>query len=203
MEQEFVFRVVIVGDANVGKSSLLLRFSENTFKEQYRVTIGVEFGIKLLRVDRQLVKLQIWDTAGQESFRSIARNFYRKADGVLLVYDFSARDTFENCEYWLGEIKRNAPVGAVIYLIGNKVDLLEDNEGQRQVTAKEAMELVGKYGLGGFLETSARTGFQVDDGFYSFIRQLIVSSNDRKACESIAQTQLGLVRGKRKKSKCC
>lgn len=99
MEQEVLFRVIIVGDTGVGKSCLLMRYSEDSFKEQHSVTIGVEFGTKNFMIENHPVKLQIWDTAGQESFRSITRSFYRRADGVFLVYDTTARHTFENCEY--------------------------------------------------------------------------------------------------------
>ena len=97
--EEQLFRVIIVGDTGVGKSCLLLRFSEDKFHEDHNVTIGVEFGTRSLKVGNQMVKLQIWDTAGQESFRSITRSFYRRADGVLLVYDVTARHTFENCSH--------------------------------------------------------------------------------------------------------
>lgn len=99
MNVEQLFRIIIVGDTGVGKSCLLLRFSEDKFNENHDVTIGVEFGTKSLILDNQPLKLQIWDTAGQESFRSITRSFYRRADGVLLVYDATARHTFENCSY--------------------------------------------------------------------------------------------------------
>ena len=94
-----MFRIIIVGDTGVGKSCLLLRLSENKFNEQHNVTIGVEFGTKLMRIDNSPVKLQIWDTAGQESFRSITKTFYKRADGVLLVFDATARHTFDNCNY--------------------------------------------------------------------------------------------------------
>lgn len=99
MDQDLLFRIIIVGDTGVGKSCLLMRLSENTFNEQHNVTIGVEFGTKSLKIENNPVKLQIWDTAGQESFRSITRSFYRRADGVLLVFDATARHTFDNCQY--------------------------------------------------------------------------------------------------------
>jgi Ras-related protein Rab-2A len=128
MDSEVLFRVIIVGDTGVGKSCFLLRYTEDHFKEQHNVTIGVEFGTKQMTVQDCPVKLQIWDTAGQESFRSITRSFYRKADGVLLMYDVTAAHTFENCEYWLEEIKQNSSVDIVIFLVGNQVDLDERGE---------------------------------------------------------------------------
>jgi small GTP-binding protein len=127
-EGELLFRVIIVGDTGVGKSCFLLRFTENRFSEQHNVTIGVEFGAKHIQLDGHVVKLQIWDTAGQESFRSITRSFYRKADGVLLVYDVTAGHTFTNCTHWINEIRENSPPDTVIFLVGNQVDLEESKQ---------------------------------------------------------------------------
>lgn len=127
-EEELLFRVVIVGDTGVGKSCFLLRFTENRFKQQHNITIGVEFGAKSLSIDGQLVKLQIWDTAGQESFRSITRSFYRKADGVFLMYDVTSKVSFDRCDGWVREIRENSPEDVAIYLIGNQVDLDESKQ---------------------------------------------------------------------------
>jgi Ras-related protein Rab-2A len=125
MEPEVLFRVIIVGDTGVGKSCFLLRFTEGKFREQHNVTIGVEFATKCLSIDGKWVKLQMWDTAGQENFRSITRSFYRKADGVILMYDITNPSSFDNCEYWIEEIRQNSSLDVVIYLVGNQVDLNE------------------------------------------------------------------------------
>ena len=167
MDQDILFRVIIVGDTGVGKSCILLRFSENTFNEQHNVTIGVEFGSKQVEIGSTSVKLQIWDTAGQESFRSITRSFYRRADGVLLVYDATARHTFENCKYWLEEIRQNASSDVVVYLVANQIDLISTDE-PREVSTEEALEFTKKNGLGGFKETSARNGINVHEAFTEF-----------------------------------
>lgn len=125
MDPDVLFRVIIVGDTGVGKSCFLLQFTEGQFREQHNVTIGVEFATKCVTVEGKCVKLQIWDTAGQENFRSITRSFYRKADGVILMYDITNAASFANCEYWLEEIRQNSTLDVVIYLVGNQVDLQE------------------------------------------------------------------------------
>ena len=108
--------------AGVGKSCLLARVMDNDFKLEHQVTIGVEFGSFVVKIDEKIVKLQIWDTAGQESFRSITRIFYRGANCVFLCYDITRKDTFQNVQEWLMEIKQHAAPDVVVYLIGNRVD---------------------------------------------------------------------------------
>ena len=116
------FKLIIIGDTGVGKSCLLARVMDNDFKLEHQVTIGVEFGSFVIKVDNKIVKLQIWDTAGQESFRSITRIFYRGANCVFLCYDITRKETFTNVQEWLMEIKQHAAADVVVYLIGNRVD---------------------------------------------------------------------------------
>ncbi|CAG9317470.1 unnamed protein product [Blepharisma stoltei] len=203
MEEELLFRVIIVGDTGVGKSCVLLRFSENIFKEQHNVTIGVEFGTKTVRINDQPIKLQIWDTAGQESFRSITRSFYRRADGVLLVYDTTAKHTFENCEYWLDEIRQNASADVVLYLVANQVDLIDSGEA-REVTTEEGRKFAERHQLAGFKETSAKSGLNVEETFMDFTRVLYERWKDRKEIEPAPQPKIELRATKlKKKKKCC
>ena len=199
-DSEYLFRVLIVGDTGVGKSCFLLRFTENRFKDQHNVTIGVEFGAKTLSIDGRLVKLQIWDTAGQESFRSITRSFYRKADGVLLMYDVTNAQSFENCASWVREIQENVPEqGNVLYLVGNQVDA-ED----RQVTLEEAQAFVQSCGLSGCRETSAKTGYNVDTVFQEFgrvmLERLLAQDRPAKPEQSTRSLQPSL---QEKSKKCC
>ena len=144
----------------VGKSCLLLQFTDKRFQPVHDLTIGVEFGARLLTVKEQPVKLQIWDTAGQESFRSITRSYYRGAAGALLVYDITRRDTFQHLSRWLEEAQQHAQPHMVILLIGNKADL----EHRRAVTTAEGQAFADANGLL-FLETSAKTAFNVEQAF--------------------------------------
>jgi len=157
---KFLFKYIIVGDTAVGKSCLLLQFTDKRFQAQHDLTIGVEFGSRTISIDNNAVKLQIWDTAGQEKFRSITRSYYRGAAGALLVYDITRRETFEHLASWLEDCLKYSNANIVIMLIGNKSDL----EAQRQVTREEGEEFAKKHGLF-FLETSAKTADNVDEAF--------------------------------------
>ncbi|KAL5040140.1 hypothetical protein RTP6_007189 [Batrachochytrium dendrobatidis] len=148
-----------VGDSGVGKSCLLLRFTNNEYMPT-ETTIGIEFGSQVVRVQDKRVKLQIWDTAGQESFRSISRAYYRGAIGCLLVYDITRRDTFMHLMSWLDDVHQHGNDKVMTILVANKCDL----EAKRQVTKEEGEAFAKKHGLL-YLETSAKTGFQVEQAF--------------------------------------
>lgn len=109
-DYDHLFKLLIIGDSGVGKSSLLLRFSDNTFTGSYITTIGVDFKIKTVNIDDEKVKLQIWDTAGQERFRTITSTYYRGTHGVVIVYDVTNGETFANVKRWLHEIDQNCEV---------------------------------------------------------------------------------------------
>ena len=157
----FVFKYIIVGDSSVGKSCLLLQFTDQRFKAAHDLTIGVEFGSRTVEVDRNnVVKLQIWDTAGQESFRSITRSYYRGAICALLVYDVTRKETFLNTVRWLTEMLEHAHSHMTIVLVGNKKDL----ESQREVSYEEGLEFAKKNKLI-FFETSAKTAENVEETF--------------------------------------
>ncbi|KAL7069430.1 putative Rab2 GTPase protein [Cryptosporidium serpentis] len=156
---DYLFKYIIIGDTAVGKSCLLLQFTDHRFRVDHDLTIGVEFGARVVNIDSKQIKLQIWDTAGQESFRSITRSYYRGAAGALLVYDISRRETFNHLGRWLSEVKRNAAPYMTIMLIGNKSDL-----ERREVTTEEGSQFAQQNGLI-FLETSAKTAHNVEEAF--------------------------------------
>lgn len=160
MSHQFVFKYIIIGDSGVGKSCLLLQFTDKRFEPLHDLTIGVEFGARMVSIDGKNVKLQVWDTAGQESFRSITRSYYRGACGALLVYDVTRRETFSHLQTWLEDAKANSNTAITIMLIGNKCDL----ENKRQVTKEEGEQFAKAHGLV-FMETSAKTAQNVDDAF--------------------------------------
>ena len=160
MAHKYVFKYIIIGDTGVGKSCLLLQFTDNRFNPDYNVTIGAEFGGKMVILDEVPLYLQIWDTAGQENYLSIARSYYRGAAIALIVYDITRRSTFENVERWVSEVRENANSQAIIILIGNKSDM-EDN---RAVSVSEGRELAKRNNLL-FAETSAKEATHVCDAF--------------------------------------
>lgn len=123
MNFEYLFKYIIIGDSNVGKSCMVQRFIEGEFNSELENTIGVEFGAKEISIDGTLVKLQIWDTAGQEAFQSITRAYYRSSAGALLCYDITSKTSFSHIEHWLEEVQANGNEEMVICLVGNKIDM--------------------------------------------------------------------------------
>lgn len=160
MSYAYLFKYIIIGDTGVGKSCLLLQFTDKRFQPVHDLTIGVEFGARLVTIDQQQIKLQIWDTAGQESFRSITRSYYRDAAGALLVYDITRRESFNHLSRWLEEARQNGNPNMTIMLIGNKSDL----EHRRAVSTKEGEVFAQEHGLI-FLETSAKSASNVELAF--------------------------------------
>mmetsp|Transcript_47446 Transcript_47446/g.111670 ORF Transcript_47446/g.111670 Transcript_47446/m.111670 type:complete len:232 (-) Transcript_47446:73-768(-) len=166
---DYLFKIVLIGDSNVGKTSILTRFSDDSFSESFIATIGVDFRVRTLEVDAKLVKLQIWDTAGQERFRTITSAYYRGADGIVIVYDVTCQESFDHVETWLGEIARYTTVDSVSKLvIGNKSDL----EDKRAVDPKVAEAFCEGRGIP-WLEGSAKTNEKVDEAFQMMVSEIL------------------------------
>lgn len=171
----YVIKFIITGDASVGKSSLLIRLTDQRFLAHPDPTLGVEFGSKIISIPETetVVKLQCWDTAGTESFRSITRSYYRGAAGALVVYDVTSRASFENVRTWLGDVREHADPNLTCILVGNKVDLCDlepdaptppPGTRPRAVTTSEAQAYASAEGIL-FVEASAKSGQGVEDAF--------------------------------------
>ena len=156
----YLLKYIIIGDPSVGKSNLLMKFAHNKFTEEYQTTIGVEFGAKNIQIKNQMYRIQIWDTAGQENFRSITRAYFKNCVCAMVVYDITSRKSFENVQNWLQDVHDQSPKTVLIILIGNKIDL----ENKRDVSYDEGKEYAIKNGLI-FMETSAKTGEGVEEIF--------------------------------------
>lgn len=167
MAYAYLFKYIIIGDTGVGKSCLLLQFTDKRFQPVHDLTIGVEFGARMITIDNKQIKLQIWDTAGQESFRSITRSYYRGAAGALLVYDITRRDTFNHLANWLKDCREYANSNMAIMLIGNKSDL----EARREVKKEEGEAFAREHGLI-FMETSAKTAANVEEAFIGTAKEI-------------------------------
>ena len=183
-EYDYLFKLLLIGNSCVGKSSLLFRFVENVWDDNFVPTIGVDFvsyiynnslinlqKLKTLEVNGKKVKLQIWDTAGQERFKNITASYYRGGNGVLVVYDITDRESFDNLNSWLIEIEKNANKNVYKLLIGNKSDL----EDKRKVTYQEGKDFATSNGMQ-FMETSAKTASKVQEAFELLTQEIIKSS---------------------------
>lgn len=166
-DYDYLFKLLLIGNSAVGKSSLLLRFSDNIFNESFLPTIGVDFKIRTFDLNTKTVKLQIWDTAGQERFKTITSSYYKGAHGIILVYDITDRQSFKDIENWLAEVERHANENVVKLLVGNKCDL----ESARQVSTEEGKEFAESLGIK-FLETSAKETTNVDKAFFTMANEI-------------------------------
>ena len=167
MDYEYQFKYIVVGDSAVGKSCLILQFTDERFNPDHDITIGVEFGTKTVLIDWTKVNLQVWDTAGQELYRSIARSYYRGAAIALVVYDITRRETFLNVESWVKECQAHGSAAMQFTLVGNKTDL----DKHRQVSRQEGEALAEKLGMS-FVETSAISYTETAKAFENPAREL-------------------------------
>lgn len=207
---DYLFKVVIVGDSGVGKSNILLRFTENNFSFSFHPTIGVDFKIKTFQYESFTVKLQLWDTAGQERFKNVANTYYKGAHAVLLVYDITNPSSFKSLEKWIEEVEGHSDCMLVKLLVGNKVDL----EDQRKVSLGEAKLFAEKLNIK-FLETSAKDTINIDEAFSCLVKESIEAVNKKRITDGSAEKKQREVQGtkivlnnnenkeEQKKKRCC
>jgi len=166
-EYDYLFKLLLIGDSGVGKSCLLLRFADHTYTESYISTIGVDFKIRTIDLDGKTIKLQIWDTAGQERFRTITSSYYRGAHGIIVVYDVTDMESFNNVKQWLPEIERYACEGVNKLLVGNKCDLVQ----KKVVDYDMAKAFADSLDIP-FLETSAKNATNVEKAFLTMAAEI-------------------------------
>ncbi|KAG1714258.1 Ras-related protein Rab-35 [Nymphon striatum] len=199
-EYDHLFKLLIIGDSGVGKSSLLLRFADNTFSGNYITTIGVDFKIRTIEVDGDKVKLQIWDTAGQERFRTITSTYYRGTHGVIVVYDVTSGESFANVKRWLHEIDQNCEIVNRI-LVGNK----NDDPDRKVVLTEDAQRFADQMGIQLF-ETSAKENINVEEMFNCITKLVLKTKKEQKQRQQQSHVDtITLNKGSKrgKKSKCC
>ena len=184
----YIFKYIIVGDSSVGKSCLLLNFIKKEFRINHEVTVGVDFGVKMLELeDKSIIKLYIWDTAGQESFKSIIRSYYRGAIGVLLIYDINNYSSFLNILEWMKEVKAYTIPEITFILIGNKSDL-----NKRAISYEEGANFAKKHNIL-FIETSAKLSININSAFTKLTECIYkkISENNIKITSNIQGIKLG------------
>jgi len=189
-----VYKILLLGDSTVGKTCFLMRYTDNTFQEIHMSTIGLDYRLKTMTLNSgKQVKVQIWDTAGQDRFRAITKNYYKGAHGIILIYDVTNQLTFENVTNWINQIKEEASDKVTIFLVGNKID----DEKNRKVNTEEGEKLAQDFKLK-FYETSAKIGTNVEATFKSLVQiidEVSAQNNNLKGGK--------LTKNDGKKKNCC
>ena len=170
-----LFKLVIIGDSGVGKSCILLRFADDTFTENYYSTIGVDFRFKCVDIGERKCKLQIWDTAGQERFKTVTSAYYRGADGIIIVFDQTDKESFNNVQNWIDDISKYSTEEPSKIIIANKEDISDE---RKSVKMEDIAELEKKTGLE-VIKTSAKTGENIDYAFKKLTQKLLIERNNR------------------------
>ena len=167
-QYDLSFKIIVIGDSGVGKSCLTNKATKNVFEDTYNATVGFEFFSFNLKLDEKIIKLQIWDTCGQELYRSLITNFYRNSSLAVMVYAINNRESFENIDVWLKELRTHSNPDTKVFLIGNKVDLEEDRVIKREQGEEYSKE--NKFNI--FMEASAKSGFNAQQIFVEAARIL-------------------------------
>ena len=191
---EFIYKILLLGDSSVGKTCFLMRYIDNTFQEIHMSTIGLDYKIKNIELEGgKTAKIQIWDTAGQDRFRAITKNYYKGAHGIVLLYDITNQKTFDNVKNWINQIKEEVTDKVCIILVGNKIDA----EEKRVVTTEQGEKMGQDFGLM-FFECSAKTGENITLAFDEIIKKIVENYSKIEKGEKLQkQKQVG------GKKKCC
>jgi len=168
-KKEIIYKILLLGDSSVGKTCFLMRYTDGTFQEIHMSTIGLDYKLKNVQLDDgKIVKIQIWDTAGQDRFRTITKNYYKGANGIILLYDVTNQKSFQNIKTWLDQIKEEIEQKVSLMLVGNKIDDVD----KRKVTKEEGENLAKELELL-FYETSAKTGENIDEAFNCLVKKTV------------------------------
>ena len=189
-DYDYLFKYILVGDFSVGKSNILLRFSKNEFSTNYHSTIGIEFSTKSITINNKNLRIQVWDTAGQEKFLGITKNYFKDCCCVLIIYDITNRQTFNNLQNWINTIQNYCNKYITLYMIGNKCDL----EEQREVNYEEGEKFAQENNIH-FNESSAKENININEIFEECTK--IICDNIDKEIYDLNNENIGIKRGKR------
>ena len=168
MIDECVYKVLLLGDSTVGKTCFLMKYTDKTFQDIHMATIGLDYRLRSMKLKSgKSIKLQIWDTAGQDRFRAITKNYYKGSHGIILIYDITNTQSFENVITWVNQIREEASSNVIIYIAGNKVDM----EDERKVDRDDGEKLAEELGFP-FVETSAKNGININETFEDLVERI-------------------------------
>ena len=204
-DEYITFKIIIVGDSGVGKSCLLKRAAQRKYTENYQATIGFEFLLMYYEVEGTKMKLQVWDTCGQEMYRSLIQGFYRNTALTVLIYAVNEQKSFDDLENWIKDIRNSTDNGQPIFLVGNKCDLGPE---VKKINEEDGKEFAKRQSLDFFSEASAKSGYMVDEIFskvacYLYKENYLKGKSKLKKLKMGEGGELNLGAGKTKKKKCC
>ena len=194
------FKLIVIGNAGVGKSCLSMQATKKRFENNYLATVGFEFFVFNVKIDNKVLKLQIWDTCGQEVYRSLITSFYKNSSLAIIVYAINEEKSFEDIDLWIKDLRSNSSPDIKVFLIGNKADL----EDERVISKEQALQVQKDFDLDLFMETSAKTGFNAQNLFVEAGRILYKEYTKFKKQPKISGEYLKKKELKKnKKKKCC
>lgn len=165
---DYLFKILLLGDSSVGKTCFLLRFADDTFNENHMLTVGVDYRLQMVKLQNEkVVKMQIWDTAGQDRFRTITKNYYKGAHGILLIYDVTSLQSFMNIRNWIIQVNDNTNEKVKIILVANKIDDVDN----RKISREEGEKIANEYKLN-YIETSAKENINVEESFKNIAEEI-------------------------------
>ena len=189
------YKIMVLGESKVGKTSLIKRYTKDQFGGVYLTTVGMDFQDKIIEIEDKKVRLQVWDTAGQERFRNVTKSYFQSSQGLLVVYDITDKDSFENINFWMENIKKNAPENVKLILVGNKCDLANE----RKVTIEDGENKARNYNIK-FFESSAKDGTNVNELFFYLANEIY---QDEKTKGKDNKKTMQLNANQKEKKKCC
>ena len=194
-KNKIILKILTLGDSAVGKSAILIRYTQNKFHSNYLTTVGIDYQSKIIRYHNRDIEMQIWDSAGQEKYRAISKQYYKKANGIILLYDVTSRESYLGIKQWIKDINNMTTMKPFLILVGNKIDL------ERKVAYQEGEELATKYGAL-FFETSAATGQGIEEMFQALVTNIMKNYDERKKEQESLMLEKLTIDGRDEK-KCC
>ena len=171
-DYDHIFKIITLGESGIGKTSLIKRFAHDIFEENRVPTIVVDFLIKVLDIENKIIKIQLWDICGSERFKTVSPSYYRRTNGAIVAYDISDKWSFDRVKFWVNEVKKHPEIKTNVVIVGTKCDILD-----REVTEEEGKKLADELGVR-YFETSAKTGYNVNEAYNFLIRDIFDNYKD-------------------------